>query len=170
MTELSQFAFLAQATGVSAAPAPGSTPAPATPAAPDALGTGTTTSQPGTTAAPGGAQPAPSAPSFLPLLLILMAVMMVPMWLSSRREKKKRETVMSQLKRKDKVLTIGGLIGTVVDIRDNEVVLSTDEPNGARFRVTRSSIQTVLESFGSGNSAGAKPEVEVKAKSDAVSV
>ena len=53
------------------------------------------------------------------------------------------------------VVTVGGIIGTVADIRDDEVVLVTDETSRTRIRVTRASIQQVLNGGGSGTAAGA---------------
>lgn len=169
-----------------AAPAP-ATAAPATTAAPsthDTLGTGApggTTG--GTIGAPGGAggQGAGGGMgAILPLMLIMLVVMVGMSVLTSRRDKKKREQIMSSLGKNDRVLTVGGIIGHVAEVRDHEVVLITDKLSNARLHVTRQSIQQVLESAnapaasgggdnGSTNGA-ANADVKIRARGDKATV
>lgn len=129
------------------------------------------------TAAPAGQQgPPPSNPFSLmgPLLLVMVFVIGFSM-LTSRKEKKRREQVLASIKKGEKVLTIGGIIGTIADVRDDEVTLRVDENSNVKMRFTRSSIQQVLksvpdtESGGApgGASGGARAEVEVKANKHA---
>lgn len=153
-----------------AAPVASSTPAPSTQellggqAAPGASGlpAGTT----GTPGTPGtGGTPPGLFGGGAGLLLPLAAVMIFMLVMSSmtgRKEKKRRADLLSSLRRSDKVVTIGGLIGTIVEVRDDEVVLKVDEATGAKVRFTRSSIQQVIkspESAGSGGSGDVKVEV-----------
>jgi preprotein translocase subunit YajC len=44
------------------------------------------------------------------------------------------------LAKNDKVRTIGGIIGTVVDIKDDEVTLKIDESNNTKIKVIPSAI------------------------------
>ena len=39
------------------------------------------------------------------------------------------------LEKNDRVRTIGGILGTVVDIKDNEITLKVDESNNTKIRV-----------------------------------
>lgn len=119
--------------GGEAAPAP-TAPAPSVPAA--------TEGQPLTPAAP---QPQAGSPfgSLLPIILIF-AVLWIILFLPQRREKKRRQQMLAVLKRGDRVLTVGGAIGTVVDVKPNEVTLKVDESTNTRMRFSRSAIQTVL--------------------------
>lgn len=114
------------------------------------------------TAAPGTGgtgTPAPSNPFgnffiFIPLLLIMVFMI----WTSSsaqRKEKKKRESMLGALKRHDRVQTIGGLIGSVVEIKDSEVILKVDEANNIKMRFAKSAVQQVL-SEGDGDEALSK--------------
>ena len=93
-----------------------------------------------------------------PLLLVMIFVIGFSM-LSSRKEKKRREQLLASIKKGEKVLTIGGIIGTIAEVRDDEVVLRVDENSNTRMRFTRSSIQQVLTPApggGSADSGGAK--------------
>lgn len=112
---------------------------------------------PGTTpAAPGGFQ------MMLPLLFGLMIFMVVTSMMSGRKEKKKRAELMAGLKRRDKVQTIGGVIGTIAEIKSDEVVLKVDHGSNTRIRFARSAIQQVLHSAEGGGSDDGIEEVSLE--------
>jgi preprotein translocase subunit YajC len=93
-------------------------------------------------AANGGQQP-----GFQPLTLLLPLILVFFfyfMWSSQRRERRKRQELMASLSKNDRVVTVGGVIGTVVELKDQEVVLKVDESSNTRMRFTRSAIQTKL--------------------------
>lgn len=92
--------------------------------------------------------PAP-APSFGPgLLLALMFAMVVFMMLSARsrtkREKRERDEMYARMSKNDRVLTIGGIIGTVISVKDDEVVVKVDESTNTKMTFIKSAIQRVL--------------------------
>lgn len=125
-----------------------------------------------TTGTPGGTpvqQPASGSPgSGLGLLLPFVAVMILMLVITSltgRKEKKKRAEMMSTLARMDRVQTIGGIIGTVVEVEDAEVVLRVDETSNTRIRFSKSAISNVLKKSG-----GVSSVTEGKPSSAAVSV
>ena len=77
--------------------------------------------------------------------LILMLVVFYAVMLSgSRKEKKKRKEMLSAVKKSDRVMTIGGIIGWVVSVSDDEVVVKIDESANVKITVARSAIQKVL--------------------------
>ncbi len=118
---------------------------------------GGTTTQPGSESAPlggpaggGGAQP-PNAfggMGFMYVLLFFFLAMMLMSVFSGRKEKKRRAEMLGSLKRHDRVQTIGGLIGSVAEVRDDEVVLKVDESTNTKVRVVRSAVQSVLKRSG----------------------
>lgn len=93
-------------------------------------------------------QPAPTTTDFLfGTVGPLVAMIIVFYWLlyrGQRKDKKKVEDMLSNLKRNDRVLTIGGILATVVDVRENEVVLKVDETSNVKMRFLRSAIKEVL--------------------------
>lgn len=127
------------------APIKPNVPPPSVPLTPNAPTDQTATS---TTASPGPAankQPQSSPDfTFLYILLIVGVFWFVVMG-GQRREKKKRAAMLEAIKKGDKVLTIGGMIGTIVEMRDNEVILKVDESSNTRIKFTRSAIQGVVE-------------------------
>lgn len=131
-----------------------------------------TESQPGGAAPP--AQPAPGTggtggprpggldPIFL--IFIVLAVFVVFTMMGGRREKRRREAMLRDLARNDRVQTVGGIIGTIVELADQEVVLRVDEASNTRIRFSRSAVQQVLRTARDrGNTeGGGKVEVETK--------
>ena len=77
-------------------------------------------------------------------LLVLGAV-----WMFFLRGKKpadkQRELQLKDMKRGDRVQTIGGILGTVVDARETEVVLKVDESSNTKIKFSRSAIHRIVE-------------------------
>lgn len=81
-----------------------------------------------------------------PMLLVILMIVVL-FWMNSRartKERQRYEAMLSALKRNDRVLTIGGVIGTVVDVREGEVVVKVDETSNTKVRFSRSAIKEVL--------------------------
>jgi len=102
----------------------------------------------GTTGADGGAAPArPTGGAgwefMLPVLLVFGLVMIWAMF-RQKREQKKRDELLSAVKKRDRVQTIGGIIGSVVEVKSNTVVLKVDESSNTRMTFARSAIQQIL--------------------------
>lgn len=92
-------------------------------------------------------QPGPAASIFSPQIFGLILAMVVFWWLLMRGQKKERQKavdMMNALKKGDRVQTIGGILGTIVDVRDNEVVLKVDESSNTKIRFNRAAIKEVL--------------------------
>jgi preprotein translocase subunit YajC len=84
----------------------------------------------------------------MPMLLGLVALMILMFWWTGRARRKqeaKRKELLSSLKKGDKIVTIGGIIGTVIEIRENEVTVKTDESNNVRMKFARWAVREVGE-------------------------
>ncbi len=81
-------------------------------------------------------------------LFALMLGLLVFMMLMSRSQKKKeereRQSLFGRLTKNDRVLTVGGIIGTIVSVKDQEVVLKVDESTNTKMTFLKSAIQRVL--------------------------
>jgi preprotein translocase subunit YajC len=113
---------------------------------------------PGGTVAPGGqtpagggttAAPAGNPNSFLLLVGLVVAVMLIFSMLTQRKERKRREATLNAIKKHDRVQTIGGVIGLVVEIKPDYVVLKVDESSNTRITFSRAAVQQVLTSSNS---------------------
>ncbi len=100
--------------------------------------TGTTTT---------GAPPPPImqflSSGMMPILLGI-AVLYFFMFRSKNTEKKQRETMLSSMKKGDRVQTIGGILGTVVEAREGDILLKVDESSNTKIRFARSAIHRVI--------------------------
>lgn len=100
-------------------------------------------------------QPAPTPPSggtifwaqIFPLLLIV-AVFYFLLFRPQKRERDKHAQMLAAMKRGDRVQTIGGIYGTIVDVRESEVTLKVDETNNVKIRMNRAAIKEILRDSG----------------------
>jgi len=88
-----------------------------------------------------------ASPQFTQLFPIILIVIVFYLFLykSKKKTESKRTDMLSQLKRGDRVQTIGGILGTVVEARETEVVLKVDESSNTKIRFSRSAIHRVVE-------------------------
>lgn len=83
-----------------------------------------------------------------PMMLIMIPLLLVYMFFMFRGPKKKQQEhnkMVSSLSKNDRVRTIGGIFGTVMDVRDDEIVLKVDESTNTKMRVSPQAIATVLK-------------------------
>ena len=78
------------------------------------------------------------------LFAVLGLVMVVVMILPGKQQAKKRKEMMAGMSKNDRVLTRGGIIGVVMEVRDNEIILKVDESNNTRMHFARQAIQHVF--------------------------
>lgn len=110
----------------------------------------------GQPASPGGANgPAgtSSPPGSSLIFLMIPAVLMIIIFsmMGQRRDRKKKDAMLSAVKKHDRVQTIGGVLGSVVDVKPDTVVLKVDESSNTRITFSRSSIQQVISSGKNGD-------------------
>lgn len=97
----------------------------------------------------GGAaeQPQQKPPGSGMLLYVMLPLLLVYMFFMMRGPKKKQQEhqkMVKSLSKNDRVRTIGGIFGTVLDVRDDEIVLKIDESTNTKMRVSPQAIATVL--------------------------
>ena len=103
--------------------------------------------QDGAPAAPGAPGPGGGGPVWLPQLVMFGSIALIFYFLLIRpqqKQEKERRAMLDSMKKKDRVATGGGLLGTVVDLRDDEVVLRISDNPDVKVRIRRSSVVEVL--------------------------
>ena len=91
----------------------------------------------------------PQAPSPLAMLFPFAAMFLIFYLLVFRPQSKARkahEEMLKNLKKHDEVVTVGGVFGTVVNMRPDTVTLRVDE--NVRLEVERSAITRLVKSRG----------------------
>ena len=84
-----------------------------------------------------------SSPIF-PLMLGLL-ILYFFMMRGNKSKDKKRQEMLKQLKRNDEVQTIGGVIGKVVEAREDRVLVKVDETTQTKIWFSRSAIHRVVD-------------------------
>ncbi len=99
------------------------------------------------------------------MLVMMLAIMYFVMIRPENKRKKEAEEMRAAVKKGDKVVTIGGITGVVVDVKDNRFVLETgaDQVRIEFEKWALSSNETAAEA----KKANAQKAVEAKAKAKA---
>jgi preprotein translocase subunit YajC len=79
---------------------------------------------------------------FIGLLFVLMYFMM---FRGPKKRQQQQQQMVRSLKKNDRVQTIGGILGTVLDVNDNEITIKIDESNNTKIKVLPSAINKVIE-------------------------
>jgi preprotein translocase subunit YajC len=82
---------------------------------------------------------------FVPIILIFVVFYFI-LIRPQQKKQKEHQQLLSQLHKGDKVITNGGLYGTVVDSKEHVVVLKIAE--NVKIEVVKSAIATVIEKKG----------------------
>lgn len=118
-------------------------PTPGT--APSAGGASGTTAAPGT-AAPGGAAPSAFGGGGIFIFMLLgLGVLFFFSIMNQRKQKRQRDNMLRGIQKHDRVQTVGGVIGSVMEIKPDVVVLKVDESSNTRISFARASVQQVLD-------------------------
>ena len=78
-------------------------------------------------------------------LMVGVLILYIFVFRSKKQQDRKRTDMLSALKRGDRVQTIGGILGTVVEARDTDVLLKVDESSNTKIRFSRNAIHRVIE-------------------------
>jgi preprotein translocase subunit YajC len=80
----------------------------------------------------------------VPISLIFYFVLLRP----QQQQEQKHRSMIDALKKNDKVLTTGGIYGTVISVDGNNdrVVLRVDDERGVKLAFTKASVARVIES------------------------
>ena len=92
---------------------------------------------------PSGKSQGPSMLFFAGMMAIL-AFMFLTMRSQKKKEQRKRDEMHAGMSKNDRVLTMGGIIGTIITVKDTEVVLKVDESTNTKMTFTKTAIQKVL--------------------------
>ncbi len=96
-----------------------------------------------------GGTPARGNPySMLLLMIAVFAVMYLFLLRGPRKQQQQQKQMIQSLKKNDRVRTIGGIYGTVMDVKGDEVILKIDEATNTKIHVSTSAIGKNLSQEG----------------------
>ena len=102
---------------------------------------------------------------WFPMLVICVVwifIMMIP-----RNDQKKHKEMLDSLKKNDRVITAGGIFGTIITVRQEDpfVMLRVDESTNARLKVLKTSISRVITGEEKSDKGASEPEGSTELKS-----
>lgn len=96
--------------------------------------------------AQGQAQPNEPNPYMMPMMLFGFALFFYILFVRpQRQEEQKRRAQVAALKKNDKVVTTGGIFGTVTSVETDHIVLRVDDEKGTKIKFARASVARVLD-------------------------
>ena len=103
--------------------------------------------------------------STLLMLVMMIAVFYFMLIRPENKRKKEAEQMRSAVKKGDKITTIGGIVGTVVDVKENNIVIETSADQ-VRIELAKWALST-NETAAEAKKAEAKKAQEAKAREKA---
>jgi preprotein translocase subunit YajC len=96
------------------------------------------------------AAPMNSSANYMNLLFIggIFVIMYFILFREPKKRQRQQQQMVQSIKKNDKVRTVGGIIGIVVDVKDDEIVLKVDESNNTKIRIMASAIGKNLSNEG----------------------
>ena len=81
---------------------------------------------------------------FLPILLIF-GIFYVLLFLPMQRQRKAQQRMLRELQNGQIVLTSGGIIGTITEMKEDDTVVLRVKPDGIKLQVARSAVSSLVQ-------------------------
>ena len=80
-------------------------------------------------------------------LMVMIGVMFYMLIVRPEQKRRKdQERDLKELKKNDRIVTVGGILGTVVNVvKDDEVVIRVDEQTNTKMHILRSAVSRILK-------------------------
>jgi len=90
--------------------------------------------------------PSPLAGLFpVALMMAMIVFLFLTMRSQKKREKREKDDLHSRMKKGDRVLTVGGVVGAIMSVKENEVVVKVDETTNTKMTFIKSAIQKIVD-------------------------
>ncbi len=80
---------------------------------------------------------------FLPLMIIMFAVMYFLIIRPQKQKEKKRQAMISNVRKQDRIVTAGGVHGVVTSVKENEVIIRIDDAKDVKIKIDKSAVTSV---------------------------
>ncbi len=80
---------------------------------------------------------------FLPIVLIF-GIFYVLLFLPMQRQRKAQQRMLRALENGQTVLTSGGIIGTITEIKEDDTLVLRVKPDGIKLQVARSAVSSLV--------------------------
>ena len=88
----------------------------------------------------------PKPPGIPPYIIIgaMLIFLYLMMFRGPKKKQQKHSQMVKALQKNDKVKTIGGIVGTIIDVKDDIITLKIDESNNTKIKVVAGAISGKL--------------------------
>ena len=93
--------------------------------------------------------------AFWPIILMVVIFYFL-LWRPQKKQQKRRQEMLDSLKPRAKIVTVGGVMGTIVSLHDDYLVIRVADK--VEIRVTRAAVAQVLSKGSEGKKAAKKAE------------
>ncbi len=80
---------------------------------------------------------------FLPLMVIMFAVMYFLIIRPQKQKEKKRQEMITNVRKQDRIVTAGGVHGVVVSVKESEIIIRVDDAKDVKIKVDKSALTSV---------------------------
>ncbi len=80
---------------------------------------------------------------FLPLMIIMFAVMYFLIIRPQKQKEKKRQAMISNVRKQDRIVTAGGVHGVVTSVKESEVIIRIDDAKDVKIKIDKSAVTSV---------------------------
>lgn len=80
---------------------------------------------------------------FLPLMIIMFAVMYFLIIRPQKQKEKKRLEMISNVRKQDRIITVGGVHGVVTSVKENEIIVRVDDAKDVKLKIDKSAVTSI---------------------------
>ena len=77
-------------------------------------------------------------------LVLMFVILYMVMFRGPKKKQQQQKQMIQSLRKNDRVQTIGGILGTVIEVGENEITIKIDESNNTKMKVLPSSVSKVI--------------------------
>jgi len=89
------------------------------------------------------AAPAGGGASMLIMMAMIFGILYFLMIRPQQKQDAERNKMVDELSKNDRVITNGGILGTVVSVKDDEIVLRVDDDKKVKMRFLKSAVMSL---------------------------
>lgn len=78
------------------------------------------------------------------LMGVIFLVMYMIMFRGPKKKQQKHSQMVKSLSKNDRIRTIGGIFGTVIEAKETELIIKIDESNNTKMRIATGAVAEVL--------------------------
>lgn len=88
--------------------------------------------------------PPPNLWKQLPFFALIFIVMYMLLFRGPKKKQQEHKKMVASIQKNARIRTIGGILGTVIDVKEDEITIKVDESNNTKMRIIPGAIAAVL--------------------------